>query len=101
MLSKCIVKTHGLPMKTKKTLKGTHITPGSTVRIKSGGPIMTVGGAGNNKNYVTCLWFKDDHGLAEHDFHVDALIIVEPETEKTTSPIEKPKSISDAVPGMW
>jgi len=50
--------------------------PGATVRLKSGGPLMTVEHLGNNEageERVWCRWFDDKKQLQTADFRPDLL----------------------------
>lgn len=57
------------------------LKPGDTIRLKSGGPLMTLANIGLNedgKPYVTCLWFdgaKESRGFFP-------LIAVQADTDK-------------------
>jgi uncharacterized protein YodC (DUF2158 family) len=49
---------------------------GDVVRLKSGGPHMTVAGVGSDhlgNPLVICQWFRDDADVKEATFHADAL----------------------------
>lgn len=63
---------------------------------------MTVGSEANNKQNVTCLWFTNLQCLTEHEFHIDALNIIEPSAEnRETSPIDATETPNNAVDRMW
>ena len=47
-------------------------TPGTIVRLKSGGPKMTVGSEATPGNYVNCQWFRGKE-LMSGQFAVDAI----------------------------
>jgi len=59
--------------------------PGDIVRLKSGGPAMTVTRLGPTgvENGVTCQWFNDKSKLKTGAFSQDALKAVPPEPEST------------------
>jgi uncharacterized protein YodC (DUF2158 family) len=52
---------------------------GDKVRLKSGGPVMTIGGIGINTarrtdlNYWRCDWFDRDHNPHTEHYHKDSL----------------------------
>jgi uncharacterized protein YodC (DUF2158 family) len=49
--------------------------PGDSVRLKSGGPIMTIGGTVNPKDYADCYWFDPSQvpqTLYHHDIPITA-----------------------------
>lgn len=52
-------------------------SPGDLVKLKSGGPKMTVGECGTE--HVTCQWFdtRDNNTLLTGEFHPSQLIRVE------------------------
>ncbi len=63
----------------------TKIKPGDLVKLKSGGPKMTVKGfkkirgmKGNTIDYdiIICQWFNDNNELNSQEFKVDTLEIV-------------------------
>ncbi len=43
---------------------------GDTVRLKSGGPLMTVESTDYSNGAVNCIWFCDDENKAEPKTHV-------------------------------
>lgn len=47
------------------------IKPGDTVKLKSGGPGMTVGHGRSGKE-LECIWFEETKRLEDH-FHPDVL----------------------------
>lgn len=60
---------------------------GSTVRLKSGGPVMTVTSmpyrmGSDPHNYVDCEWFDYDLKVVERRFHVEALNTVTVESRE-------------------
>ena len=48
-------------------------TRGNTVRLKSGGPLMTVYVAEHDDD-IWCMWFDKDQKRVEASFHADALV---------------------------
>jgi uncharacterized protein YodC (DUF2158 family) len=46
---------------------------GMTVRLRSGGPLLTVNSIPNEKGYVLCVWFDKDRHLGREEFHLAAL----------------------------
>lgn len=53
---------------------------GDTVRLKSGGPLMTISGVGENpssgsrdENYWRCEWFDKDQKSHMQSFHKESL----------------------------
>ena len=49
------------------------IKVGSTVKLKSGGPLMTVTSISDER--VMCMWFADEKfDVAESDFHIKSLV---------------------------
>ncbi len=46
--------------------------PGDTVRLKSGGPVMTVSKLINN--FVHCTWFDEKHKLQSGSFTPEQLV---------------------------
>jgi len=47
------------------------IERGKTVRLKSGGPLMTAGSTDNG--YIECFWFDSKHEPRKGNFHEDLL----------------------------
>jgi len=62
------------PLRTMDNFK-----KGDTVRLKSGGPVMTIGGQEHGGSRVMCEWFDD--GTAKHEFFY-------PEQLKSANPPE-------------
>lgn len=54
------------------------IKAGDVVRLKSGGPAMTVGSVAENQGrvYCYCLWFDQNDVLSKHEFYKEALKLV-------------------------
>jgi uncharacterized protein YodC (DUF2158 family) len=50
--------------------------PGDVVRLKSGGPLMTVDLLLERTNRIKCRWFKDGGGCGSFDFNPVALVPV-------------------------
>jgi uncharacterized protein YodC (DUF2158 family) len=52
---------------------------GDTVRLKSGGPLMTIAGVGdspqviNHSDYWLCTWFDKTHKSHSSSYHKDSL----------------------------
>ena len=46
---------------------------GDLVRLKSGGPIMTINTHSFETSLRQCVWFGEDDQIHSHDFHPDAL----------------------------
>lgn len=51
----------------------TSIEAGFVVRLKSGGPLMTVSDEATEEGYVKCYWFKSESVLQQHLFHIETL----------------------------
>jgi uncharacterized protein YodC (DUF2158 family) len=62
-------------------MTGTEFVKGDTVRLKSGGPIMTVSNTGDRlgEHAVWCMWFDPKNNRTEDTFPPEAL-------EKVTKP---------------
>jgi len=60
--------------------RGEKFEIGDIVKLKSGGPEMTVNGyvieLSNTRDIVTCKWFDSDNKQQSEKFHQDALEIV-------------------------
>lgn len=54
-------------------------TKGETVRLNSGGPLMTVSNVLSN-NQLECMWFNDDDDVCIHSF--DAELVFPDEDEE-------------------
>lgn len=54
-------------------------TKGETVRLNSGGPLMTVSNVLSN-NQLECIWFNDDDEVCIHSF--DAELVFPDEEEE-------------------
>jgi uncharacterized protein YodC (DUF2158 family) len=54
-------------------------TKGETVRLNSGGPLMTVSNVLSN-NQLECIWFNDDDEVCIHSF--DAELVYPDEDEE-------------------
>jgi uncharacterized protein YodC (DUF2158 family) len=54
-------------------------TKGETVRLNSGGPLMTISNVLSN-NQLECIWFNDDEDVCIHTF--DAEIVFPDEDEE-------------------
>ncbi len=59
------------------------LPPGTTVRLKSGGPVMTVNGYLDDARL--CAWFDEHHRLENGEFSVDALEPAERDSVHGTS----------------
>jgi uncharacterized protein YodC (DUF2158 family) len=64
------------------TLKPESFSQGDTVRLKSGGPVMTV--QVRSLSLCYCVWLDDKSARKESVFEMDTLIKVEPPLEKST-----------------
>ncbi len=53
--------------------KKNRFNPGMTVKLNSGGPLMTVTGQVNKNGYIKCIWFTKDHNICQYLFHESAL----------------------------
>lgn len=49
------------------------IEVGMTVRLHSGGPILTVNAQPDEAGYVTCVWFDNDKHVESYAFHMSSL----------------------------
>lgn len=47
---------------------------GDIVRLKSGGPWMTINELYNNDKYARCIWFDKDQKLQEETFSVIVIV---------------------------
>jgi len=58
------------------------LEPGNIVRLKSGGPKMTVLEGDNTKGKVTCQWFDRNGKLHKNDFTTALLDIFIPSAQQ-------------------
>lgn len=47
---------------------------GTVVKLKGGGPAMTVNSAPDDKGKQECIWFVPPAEVRAADFHIDALV---------------------------
>lgn len=59
----------------------TFVQEGAVVRLKSGGPEMTVHHIGDN-HMAYCQWFLDNGELKTHHFNPLALIVLDDDQDK-------------------
>lgn len=68
--------------------------PGSVVRLRSGGPLMTVTLISPRKcstksiDFASCAWFNGSHKLTELEFPVAALEIISPDVAKLLADLD-------------
>jgi uncharacterized protein YodC (DUF2158 family) len=59
--------------------------PGEVVRLKGGGPLMTVARQNVGRRVLECQWFACDDCLHEGGFNPESLISVEDIADEDTS----------------
>jgi uncharacterized protein YodC (DUF2158 family) len=48
---------------------------GNTVRLKSGGPLMTISWIDNESAMARCEWFDKNNSFSSNDFYLDSLML--------------------------
>lgn len=71
-LNLCRAREAAISAKAPKQLGP--MSEGTQVRLKSGGPVMTVEDTRDSQKLVQCIWFDDAHHVQRDAFHKDALV---------------------------
>ena len=72
-----LIRRKGKAMKSLKQIEG--FETGAVVRLKSGGPAMTVNYSDESDQSVHCYWFTKDRQVVSDAFCKDMLIACEPD----------------------
>lgn len=63
----------------EETGKDIQLGPGIVVRVRSGGPRMTICATEDDNGYYRCAWFDKAGNYKEHNLHKGALLACDPQ----------------------